>query len=247
MYDPPCEQPGSNPTSQYIFELESKLTAARAEAERYKVEAGAAVADNARFIEAAMNGDECLLCGNNAYEHQINCLLRKGDRNQYDPHPGIALLTQRDALAKRVEELTIERDEAQQWIDSEPEWKAKYIEINAALESELTHLRAEKEKYEKLWDAEVGRYSESLDRIAALEGERKWKDISTAPRDDESIDLLLYNKDANVEIVVGYWPAHWKSDNKHWMWENGPNTQPTHYMLLPVPPQPTSQGEGVEK
>jgi hypothetical protein len=53
-------------------------------------------------------------------------------------------------LRKDNESLTIERDEAQQWIDSEPDWKDKYMANYKKLIDELTQLRRDKERLDFL-------------------------------------------------------------------------------------------------
>lgn len=48
-----------------------------------------------------------------------------------------------DGLAQFIEQIRIEKDEAQQWIDSEPDWKDKYNAQMAAVVAERDSLRAE--------------------------------------------------------------------------------------------------------
>lgn len=49
-------------------------------------------------------------------------------------------------IADCVRNIRIERDEAQQWIDSEPDWKAKYNANYLALQSKLAAVEAERSK-----------------------------------------------------------------------------------------------------
>lgn len=94
---------------------------------------------------------------------------------------------------------------------------------------ELTQLRAE--------------HQAALARIAALEGEKEWKPIETAPKDGNDI-ILFIPSERWCRVHSGrFTDDAWRLSINNRLGR----FNPTHWQPLPLPPQPTSHGEGVEK
>jgi len=102
-------------------------------------------------------GAQCSDCGFRYYEHNRHiipcpvCGLRALEAAREDAsaigHERIVTLTAEIAARDgEIKRLTIERDEAQQWIDSEPGWKDKYNAMYESLRVENQTLNAENER-----------------------------------------------------------------------------------------------------
>lgn len=59
----------------------------------------------------------------------------------------------------------------------------------------------------------------------------EWREISTAPKDRQ---ILLYDKDSYPCVAQGFWEGSWVMYS-----EDGfkSSCDPTHYMILPEPPE----------
>ena len=70
-------------------------------------------------------------------------------------------------------------------------------------------------------------------RIAELEALTTWQPIETAPKDSKSIILL----DRNGTSYSGFWRNHtgWNPDDNNHL--SCYDTNPTHWMPLPKPPE----------
>ena len=78
--------------------------------------------------------------------------------------------------------------------------------------------------------------AEANERARAL-GQSDWLDIETAPRDGRVVLCIGHNNIHHVEPMM-YYAADDGMDNGCWGWLEGdtPRKQPTHWMLLPAPP-----------
>lgn len=70
-------------------------------------------------------------------------------------------------LQDRIRELEIQLGEAQQWIDSEPDWKDKYMKNYMALQDRCKKLEEgiEKHKNTNEWDSVYGNRDEELYKL----------------------------------------------------------------------------------
>jgi len=84
--------------------------------------------------------------------------------------------------------------------------------------------------------AEVERLRAQLLAGATPEG---WQPIETAPKDGTEV-LLLGRWFSQARIVNGLWNSGDAMHMPHWM---GGIHQPTHWMPLPAPPAPASEGQ----
>ncbi len=79
-----------------------------------------------------------------------------------------------------------------------------------------------------------------VDRIAQLRGEESWRDIATAPKDQ---DASIFGGWANLDVNI----IRWNSWLKRWCWPGSSpdQPQPTHWMPLPLPPVPAVTKESL--
>ena len=91
------------------------------------------------------------------------------------------------------------------------------------------------ERYDKL---KVGTFRALLDELEALRAANQWLPIADAPHG--YIDVILYQPESgrNNDVSEGYFEDDEDGGEGRWIWSSDSSPAlPTHYRLLPPPPQ----------
>lgn len=97
-------------------------------------------------------------------------------------------------IAAELDQAIIDRDNAQQWIDSDPEWKAEYNKNYAALERELTAERAKSAELANSFGAELTAIQSLLEN-AGITGPNDGHEDAAAYSIEDAVEELIASRD----------------------------------------------------